>query len=232
MKRYALVLFFSLILSSCEDANVMMMTDAASDAVKAVTLNDEEMINLARRAADELDSIHRIARSGSRYDNRLNKLIADYQEIDGHTLNFKVYLANDINAFATADGTVRVYSGLIDLMNDEELFFVIGHEIGHVVKQHSRQKVIMAHVSSALRKGLASQNDEVGQIARSIAATFAQQLTNTQFSQHEQRQTDQFAVRFLGQHSFLKKASSLTLHMVSWLAALAVKLLNLLFSLW
>jgi putative metalloprotease len=35
-----------------------------------------------------------------------------------------------VNAFATADGTIRIYSGLMEMMTDDELIFVIGHEIG------------------------------------------------------------------------------------------------------
>ena len=31
-----------------------------------------------------------------------------------------------------ANGTVRVYAGLLDAMTDDEVRFVIGHEVGHV----------------------------------------------------------------------------------------------------
>ena len=36
-----------------------------------------------------------------------------------------------------ADGTIRVYSGLMDLMTDDELLFVIGHEMGHVAVSYT-----------------------------------------------------------------------------------------------
>ena len=48
-------------------------------------------------------------------------------------LNYKVYEVVDINAFACGDGSIRVFSALMDLMDDDELMAVIGHEIGHVV---------------------------------------------------------------------------------------------------
>ena len=35
-----------------------------------------------------------------------------------------------LNAFACADGSVRVFSSLMDIMTDEELLGVIGHEVG------------------------------------------------------------------------------------------------------
>ncbi|MBB5349263.1 M48 family metallopeptidase [Desulfoprunum benzoelyticum] len=197
MIRYLLIFLSITLLTSCEDTNVLMMTEATTEAVTAITLSDQEVKDLARRSALVSDSKHDIAPVGNPYDKRLQKLIADHTQRDGRSFNYKVYLANEVNAFAMADGTIRVYSGLMDLMNDEELLFVIGHEMGHVVKDHSRKKVVLAYATSALRKGLASQDNQVGQIASSVIGSFAEQLTHAQFSQHEERQADMYGAAFL-----------------------------------
>ncbi|MFH0785702.1 MAG: M48 family metallopeptidase [Pseudomonadota bacterium] len=197
MIRYVLIFLSVMFLVSCEDTNVAVMTDAATDAVTAMTLSDEDVKNLAQRAAFDSDSKHRVAPTGNPYDARLRKLVADHSKRDGNSFNFKAYLSKDVNAFAMADGSIRVLTGLMDLMNDEELLFVIGHEMGHVVKKHSRKKVVLAYSTSALRKGLASQENQIGQIAGSIIGSFAEQLTHAQFSQHEERQADLYAVDFL-----------------------------------
>jgi metalloprotease len=197
MKRYILAILSLMFLVSCEDTNVLMMTDAASDAVTAITLTDENVRNLAQQAAHAIDNKYRVALADNPYDARLRRILADFSEKEKSTFNFKVYLTKEINAFAMADGSIRVYSGLMDLMNDEELIFIIGHEMGHVVKKHSRKKVALAYASSALKKGLASQDNEVGQIARSMVGVFAEHLTNAQFSQHEERQADQYGAAFL-----------------------------------
>jgi metalloprotease len=123
--------------------------------------------------------------------------VAGHHERDGYTFNFKVYLSKEINAFAMADGSIRIHSGLMDLMTDEELLFVIGHEMGHVVMNHSKKKVTMIYAASALKKGLASQDNEIDQIANSVVGTFVEQLTHAQFSQHEERQADQYGAAFL-----------------------------------
>ena len=196
MIRY-LIFLSVMVLASCEDTNVLMMTEATTEAVTAITLSDEEVKDLARRSALDLDSKHNIAPVENPYDKRLQKLIAGHTQRDGRSFDYKVYLANEVNAFAMADGTIRVYSGLMDLMNDEELLFVIGHELGHVVKGHSRKKVVLAYATSALRKGLASQDNQVGQIASSVVGSFAEQLTHAQFSQHEERQADIYGAAFL-----------------------------------
>jgi metalloprotease len=197
MNRHILVILSVILLASCEDTNVLVMTDAAKDAVTAITLTDENVRSLAQRAAYASDSKNLVAPIGNLYDTRFRRLLADTSAGDGNTFNFKVYLTKEVNAFAMADGTIRVFSGLMDLMNDEELLFIIGHEMGHVVKKHSRKKVVLAYTSSALKKGLASQDNEVGQIARSVMGAFAEQLTNSQFSQHEERQADLYGAAFL-----------------------------------
>ncbi len=220
MTRYFLILFFSMFLVSCEDTNIAVMTDAATDAVTAMTLSDEDVKNLAQSAAQVSDSKHRVAPPGNPYNARLQKLVADRSQKDGISFNFKAYLTKEVNAFAMADGSIRLFTGLMDLMNDEELLFVIGHEMGHVVMNHSRKKVVLAYSTSALRKGLASQGNEIGQIASSVVGSFAEQFTHAQFSQHEERQADIYGVDFLeaeGYHissavSALNKLAALASH--------------------
>lgn len=46
-------------------------------------------------------------------------------------------MTSDVNAWAMANGCVRVYSGLMDMMNDNEIEGVLGHELGHVALGHS-----------------------------------------------------------------------------------------------
>lgn len=210
MLRY-LVVLFSLLLVSCENTDLFMMTDAATDAATAITLTDEDVKKLARHAAQAADGEQQVAPAGNPYDTRLRRLVARYSERDGYTFNFKVYLTREVNAFAMADGTIRVFSGLMDIMNDQELLFVVGHEMGHVVKNHSRKKVVLAYATSAVKKGLAAQENEVGQIARSMVGDFAEQLTNAQFSQHEERQADQYGAALLqaGGHDISPAISAL-----------------------
>lgn len=183
--------------AGCENTNLFILAEAGYDAVNAVTLSDEDVRSLAEQAAQEVDAKHQVAAPDSAYSKRLQNLVTNHVERDGISFNFKVYLTEDVNAFAMADGTVRIYSGLMDLMNDKELLFVIGHEMGHVVKKHSRKKVMVAYASSALRKGLASQQNEVGQLARSVIGAFAHQLINAQFSQHEEKQADNYGAEFM-----------------------------------
>lgn len=199
MKRATLgaLVCLSLLTGSCEDVDLMRATEAGIDAIKAATLSDGAVRELAMEAARYSDSRNTLAPDHSRYSRRLQALTAGHVQKDGLILNFKVYITPEINAFAMADGTIRIYSGLMDMMDDRELLFVIGHEIGHVTKDHIRKKIQLAYAGRAVRKGAAALNNEIGMIARSQIGGFAEKLINAQFSQQEEREADDYGLAFL-----------------------------------
>lgn len=57
--------------------------------------------------------------------------------------DFRVYVVADEewNAFAMANGSVWVHTGLLADMNDAELAIVLGHEIAHVTHEHIRRSM-------------------------------------------------------------------------------------------
>lgn len=203
MKRLLVLLCTSLVLLvGCEDTDVGLVAEAGLDAIKAVTLSDEEVESLAVQAARHADMRNTLATPENPYNRRLRRLVGEHLEEDGVRFNFKVYLTPQVNAFAMGDGTIRIYSGLMDMMNDGELRFVIGHEMGHVVKKHVLKKMRMAYASSAIRKGIASQNTIAGTIARSQLGGFAQLVINAQFSQQEEREADDYGLTFLQEKGY------------------------------
>ena len=207
MIRYLLTILLSLSLCACEDTNVFLATGAATDAVTAITLSDEQVRNLARQAAYTADSKHQIAPEKSGEAQRIRRLLDGLTAADQKNFNVKIYQAKDINAFAMADGSIRIYSGLMAMMNDQELLFVIGHEMGHVVNKHSREKMVLAYAASALRKGLASQQNEIGQLAGSVVGGLVEQLSSAQFSQHEEREADRYGVKLLNDQGYDRGAA-------------------------
>jgi len=143
IKKILICLLPLFIFWGCENTNPYLALDAGFDALKAVTLSDGEIKLLAAEASKQSDSKNRLAGPGDAYGNRLKKLVGDRYDSDGYVFDFKVYLSSEVNAFAMADGTIRIYSGLMDMMKDEELLFVVGHEMGHVTKKHIRKKIML-----------------------------------------------------------------------------------------
>ncbi|MFO6423502.1 M48 family metallopeptidase [Motilimonas sp. KMU-193] len=182
------------------------LVDAAKDAGKAATLSDAEITQLGRESAQAYDAQSKVAAANSDYAKRLAKLTQKHLNEDGLKLNFKVYVDDNVNAFALPDGSVRVYSGLMDMMTDQELIAVIGHEIGHVKLQHSKTQFQKAYATSAARKGVASQGGVAGSLAKSQLADLADQVLKAQFSQSDELGSDDYSLKFMKKHGYDPKA--------------------------
>ncbi|MCS6809436.1 MAG: M48 family metalloprotease, partial [Bacteroidota bacterium] len=134
---------------------------AGIDVFRALTLSNKEIMTVAAQYAAHMDAQHTIAPWNNPYAIRLTKLTERHTFEDGLRLNYRVYLSPNINAFALADGSIRVYSGLMDVMTDEEILAVIGHEIGHVRNNDHKDKLRTALLTSAARKAAATSDGMV-----------------------------------------------------------------------
>ena len=140
--------------------NLKKAVGGAVKAAKAVTLTDEQMTEYVKEYIDWMDKHNQVCADDDPYTVRLKKLTEGLTEVEGMPLNFKVYYVIDVNAFACADGSVRVFSSLMDIMTDEELLGVIGHEVGHVAHKDSKNGFRTALLTSALKDGISSQKQE------------------------------------------------------------------------
>jgi putative metalloprotease len=202
LKYVVIVIGIALLVSGCEDTDLILATDAGLDAVKALTLSDKEVREIAAQTAQNSDKKHKLAPPGNKYAIRLGKLVPQQYQDGEYTFNYGVYISPEVNAFAMADGSIRIYSGLMDMIDDGELRFVIGHEMGHVVKNHIRKKIQLAYAASAARKGMASQNNVAGEVARSLFGVIAESLMNAQFSQLEEKEADDYGLGFLKREKY------------------------------
>ncbi len=199
------------------DINVGTAIDAGADAYKAATLSKEDVQKLGKETADELDKLNKVAPATDPYAKRLAQIVAKLQNEDGLKLNYKVYLVTDINAFALPDGSVRVFSALMDMMTDDEVYFVIGHEIGHVKNGDTADRFRMAYTTSAARKGAAAAGGAAGALSASELGALGENFLNAQFSQSQESAADEYGLRLMQKYkkdtaaavSALRKLASL-----------------------
>jgi predicted Zn-dependent protease len=75
-----------------------------------------------------------------RVGERIAKAVGD--QMPDAKWEFVVFESTDVNAFALPGGKVGVYTGLLQLAeNDSELAVVMGHEIGHVIARHGAERM-------------------------------------------------------------------------------------------
>lgn len=192
-----IVMAVALINSGCPTNDLNAGIGIAGTLLQGATISNDQLASKAKLSAQAMDKRYKVAPNNNKYAQRLNRLTKNLRTYDGLNLNYKVYVSKQINAFAMPDGTVRVYTGLMDIMNDDELVAVIGHEIGHVKYQHSLNQYKKAYVARAARQGLtAFGGDKVSALASSYG-NIGEAFLSAQFSQKDELQSDAFGVKLL-----------------------------------
>lgn len=176
--------------------------DAAKKLTKSFTYSDADAANQARQAVEWMDAHNPVAGENDQYAIRLKKIFAAHSTEDGLILNFKVYKVTDINAFACADGSVRVFSALMDIMTDDELLAIIGHEIGHVKNHDSRDAMQAAYARAAGKDLAASQSGVAAVLTESQLGEMAEGIMNNSHSRKQESEADDYSYVFLKKHNY------------------------------
>lgn len=205
MKKQLLALVTALtMLSSCgvvsHQFNAASLATAAGTAVTALSITDEQIAELSAQSVAYMDSVNKVDRGS--YDARLRKLMGNVKSINGMPINLKVYKTNEVNAFACGDGSIRVYSGLMDVMDDAELMAVIGHEIGHVINKDTKTAMKKTYMAYAARLALGSTGTLIGNLSTSILGDIAQSYLNAQYSQKQEFAADEKGFAFSIQQGY------------------------------
>ncbi|MDE6283637.1 MAG: M48 family metallopeptidase [Muribaculaceae bacterium] len=174
--------------------------DAAKKGVDAFTLTDEQMAAYVKESIDWMDANNPVSPEDSPYTQRLRRLTEGLTDAEGIPLNFKVYEVIDVNAFACPDGSVRVFSSLMDIMSDDELLGIIGHEIGHVAKRHSKKAFKTDLLTGALKDGIAATGGKAAALSESTLGEMGQALVGAKYSQKQEKEADDYGYEFLKSH--------------------------------
>jgi predicted Zn-dependent protease len=112
----------------------------AVNAIKELAgTSQEEEIAIGRQISGNLLGAAPLVKDAKlqQYVNSVGRWVASQSERPDLPWHFGVIDSNDVNAFAAPGGYVFVTLGLYRLLqNEADLAGVLGHEIGHVVKQH------------------------------------------------------------------------------------------------
>lgn len=171
---------------------------AGAKAVQAATLSDAQIETYVKEYIDWMDANNPVCEGDDPYAVRLEKITKNINGVDG--INIKAYRVTDVNAFACADGSVRVFAGLMDIMTDEEILGVIGHEIGHVANKDTKDAFRNSLLTSALRDGISSTGGTMAKLNGSQLGDLGESLMNASYSQKQERAADDYGYNFLKEH--------------------------------
>ena len=216
MKKLALICAMVISLASCSTMKIVdpnAAANAGAAAVQALTISDAQIAQLCSQYMVESDGQNTILPAsndytkrsdgqntilpaGNDYTKRLDRIMARFHNINDLNLNYKVYQSSTVNAFASGDGSVRVYTGLMDAMNDDEVFAVIGHELGHLINKDVRDAYRAAYLVVAARYGIAAVNTTAGALSTGFLGDLGQELASRAYSRRQETQADETAFQF------------------------------------
>jgi len=123
-----------------------LQRDLTSAPMHFTRISDDEEVRIGNQLAQQYVSADPLqtpeSRAMEQYVNQVGKRVAAHAR---RKLTFRFHLipdANLINAFALPGGHVFVGQGLLDqLHSEDELAFVLGHEIEHIDHYHAVERV-------------------------------------------------------------------------------------------
>ncbi|WP_447928202.1 M48 family metalloprotease [Vreelandella sp. EE27] len=207
--RYALTLSAVLAMSGCQSgADLGGLMSAGTNMAGAAMMSDQQIQQIGDQTIAQLDAESQLVDTNSQYATRLQRLTQGWEEVEGHQLDFNVYQQSEMNAFAVPNGSIRLYSGLMDEMNDDEVRYVIAHEIGHVALGHSKKAFQVAYAASAAREAaISSGSSTAAVLSSSELGDLGEELINAQFSQSQENEADDYALQMLQSQNLNAEAS-------------------------
>lgn len=115
--------------------------------------------------------------------------------------------SKEINAFCMPGGKIMFYSGLINQLqlDEEEIAIVMGHEIAHALREHSREQVSQAIAAdTALNVGAALFG--LSQGATQLSGAAYQALVATKFSRTDETEADQIGLELSARSGYDPRA--------------------------
>src|SRR5688572_7240865 len=115
---------------------------------------------------------------------------------------------DEVNAWCMPHGKMAMYTGLIQKLNatDDELAAVMGHEISHALREHSRERM-SRQMATQLGVGLVGALFGIGDLGQVIAGQVANVTLNLPNSRLHETESDRIGVELAARAGFDPRAA-------------------------
>lgn len=125
----------------------------------------------------------------------------------GWAWEVNVINSNELNAYCLPGGKIMVYSGIINQLNltDDEIAIVLGHEIAHAVREHSREQVSQS-LAAQTAIGIGAAAFGLGEGSAQLAGIGYQTLLATRFSRTHESEADRVGLELTARAGYDPRA--------------------------
>jgi putative metalloprotease len=221
------------LVESIEDALPDVIADPMASAVKSVSditratlISDKEMYEEDVKDITKWDINQTVAKDIDQYYIDLQKIMKRIplpEDLDVQ-LDVKVYLNPFLYIFSKSNGSVRVNSGIIELLEDDEILFLMAHEIAHIANKDHKGSYRKAHSMYALENAINTSGDSVGGMANGLLESVTSSMRKSEFQKNEEFEADEYAMGVLKKLGIKKQVAIDTLEELQYLNAPLLKM--------
>ncbi len=115
--------------------------------------------------------------------------------------------SNELNAFCMPGGKIMFYSGLVRQLSatDDEIAIVMGHEIAHALREHSREQVSQA-MAAQTAIGVGAALLGLGEGSAQLANAGYEALIASRFSRNDEREADRIGLELAARSGYDPRA--------------------------
>jgi predicted Zn-dependent protease len=114
----------------------------------------------------------------------------------------------EVNAWCMPHGKMAMYTGLIEKLNatDDEIAAVMGHEIAHALREHSRER-LSRQMATQLGVGVIGALFGIGELGQGIAGQVANVTLNLPKSREAETEADRIGIELAARAGFNPNAA-------------------------
>ncbi|UCG34936.1 MAG: M48 family metalloprotease [Candidatus Omnitrophota bacterium] len=161
---------------------------------------------LGQNIAKEIASEYKISTNPYHIEriNRIGRKIINV--CDREEINYYFYVIekeDEMNAFAIPGGYVYIFEELFEILNDDELAYVLAHEVGHIVSRHLVKR-LQAAMGYNLLMIAASQAPAGPEFVSGLSFALTQIFLG--YSREDELNADELAIKYCKLAGFDPKA--------------------------